>query len=269
MLFLPAAACCRSVPIGDNAPAAGRIAAGVDQGRMMEKLIAELKRLYLPAGGADPAALTRQFAGEQGGAISLVTADGLTRAVVLAFDKLPRGAEDQHWSKLCEVAHALQEQLDFPAPAVSISGAHGYRLWLSLATPVALAQARQLAQALQQAYCADWPLTDAMPQLPPFLHAGSGKWAAFIHPGMGAAFAEEPGLDMAPPLAAQAGFLEGLTSIDAQQLAQALARLAQDHGAAPVPLPAPHGLLLKDATLDDIVRFLHAKKIEPTFRHLI
>jgi hypothetical protein len=29
------------------------------------------------------------------------------------------------------------------------------------------------------------------------------------------------------------------------------------------------GLLLKDATLEDIVQFLHAKNIEPTFRHLI
>jgi hypothetical protein len=28
-------------------------------------------------------------------------------------------------------------------------------------------------------------------------------------------------------------------------------------------------LLLRDATLEDIVRFLHAKQIEPTFRHLI
>jgi hypothetical protein len=32
---------------------------------------------------------------------------------------------------------------------------------------------------------------------------------------------------------------------------------------------APEGLLLKDATLEDIVRFLHSKNIEPTFRHLI
>jgi len=28
-------------------------------------------------------------------------------------------------------------------------------------------------------------------------------------------------------------------------------------------------LLLKDATLEDIVRHLHAKNIEPTFRHLV
>jgi hypothetical protein len=31
----------------------------------------------------------------------------------------------------------------------------------------------------------------------------------------------------------------------------------------------PDGLLLKDATLEDIVRFLHSKNIEPTFRHIL
>jgi hypothetical protein len=29
------------------------------------------------------------------------------------------------------------------------------------------------------------------------------------------------------------------------------------------------GLLLRDATLDDIVRFLHARGIEPTFRFIV
>ena len=40
---------------------------------------------------------------------------------------------------------------------------------------------------------------------------------------------------------------------------------------APVaqPVAASEGLLLKDATLEDIVRFLHSKNIEPTFRHLL
>ena len=41
---------------------------------------------------------------------------------------------------------------------------------------------------------------------------------------------------------------------------------------APAPVAAagnPDTLLLKDATLEDIVRHLHALNIEPTFRHLI
>jgi hypothetical protein len=35
---------------------------------------------------------------------------------------------------------------------------------------------------------------------------------------------------------------------------------------AAVPPPSADGLLLKDATLEDIVRALHARGIEPTFR---
>jgi hypothetical protein len=84
---------------------------------------------------------------------------------------------------------------------------------------------------------------------------------------MGASFADESGLDMAPPMAGQVAFLEGLDSIAPGQFAQALERL--EAPAAPVEAPeAPSadGLLLKDATLEDIVRVLHARGIEPTFR---
>jgi hypothetical protein len=34
------------------------------------------------------------------------------------------------------------------------------------------------------------------------------------------------------------------------------------------PKPRRRGLLLKDATLEDIVRHLHGQNIEPTFRFL-
>jgi hypothetical protein len=93
---------------------------------------------------------------------------------------------------------------------------------------------------------------------------------------MGASFADEPGLEMAPPMAGQAAFLEGLESISEAQFLGALDMLQQAQAVAPVAsVPAaeqavaPEGLLLKDATLEDIVRFLHSKNIEPTFRHLI
>ena len=116
--------------------------------------------------------------------------------------------------------------------------------------------------------------------LPPCLQP-SGKWAAFIHPSMGAAFVDEPGLDMPPPPVAQLGFLESLRSINPGQFAQALAKLQGHAGlvdavpapvAAPLPTvvtqsPAQPGLLLQDATLEDIVRWLHARNSEPTFRH--
>jgi hypothetical protein len=79
---------------------------------------------------------------------------------------------------------------------------------------------------------------------------------------------------MPPPVAGQVAFLEGLDSITAGQFDAALARLEP---AAPVRPPAaparpdagiPDGLLLKDATLEDIVRALHARDIEPTFRFM-
>jgi hypothetical protein len=253
----------------------------------MQKLISELTRLYLPADALSPEALAQHMLGQSSQAISLRTADGLTRGIVIPFDKMADREEAAHWSRLCEVAQALQLELGLPAPAVSISGANGYALWLSLATPTPVAQVQQFLELLRKAHFPDMPLrpdaASAAVELPPCLHQSTGRWAAFIHPGLGASFADESGLEMAPPFAAQSAFLEGLHSIDAAQFERALQTLQQSHGAAPTPggSVAPpgaplaeravvaDGLLLKDATLEDIVRFLHAKNIEPTFRHLL
>lgn len=206
---------------------------------MMQKLSAELARLYLSDGGAPDR----------------------TRAIVIALDD---------WSVLCTVANALQTELALPAPAVSISGKRGFLLWLSFEAPIATALARQFLAALHTAYFPDVALpADALAapnDLPPFLHRESGLWAAFIHPGLGASFADESGLEMAPPLAAQAALLESVHSISAAQLQHAMQQLAPS---APPVASAPQGLLLKDATLEDIVRHLHRLNIEPTFRHLL
>jgi hypothetical protein len=246
----------------------------------MQKLISELTRLYLPAGTLSREALAQHMLGESTLAINLTTDDGLTRAMVIPFQKMGDSEDAQHWSRLCEVANALQAQLGFPAPAVSISGANGYGLWLSLEAPAPAAQAQKFLELLRQAYFPDMALrpdaVSAAVELPPCLNRSTGKWAAFIHPGMGASFADESGLEMAPPFAAQAAFLEGLQSISEAQFVHALNMLQQSHGTAPmVSVPAlertvaADGLLLRDATLEDIVRFLHSKNIEPTFRHLI
>src|SRR5471032_940382 len=261
-------------------------------GSAMQKLLSELRRLYLldeqqyrepgkdGAGDLTPAILERHLRGEQTIALDLVTPDGLTRVLLIDFHGAAEGKGERHWSALCEVAHAMQATLELPAPAVSISGGAGnggYGLWLSLETPVPAAQAREFSELLRGAYCPDIDSQSvAVAELPPCLQAATGKWAAFINPGMGASFAEEPALDMAPPLDAQAAFLVGLRSISAAQFARALDILRSKQVATPVPHPptqdaiaAPSGLLLKDATLEDIVRHLHAKNIEPAFRHLI
>jgi hypothetical protein len=240
----------------------------------MHKLIAELMRLYLPADvlPSDILALP----------VSLTGGDGQTRAMMIPFRKTKGADSEAHWTRLCEVANALQTTLKLPAPAVSISGGDAYYLWLSLATPVPAERAQAFLERLRDAYFPEVELAPdavrAPVALPPCLHPRTGKWAAFIHPGMGASFADEPGLDMQPPPNGQAGFLEGLESIDAEQFEHAwrLLEPAAVSASVPVPVPAPApvpappaGLLLKDATLEDIVRHLHAKNIEPTFRHLM
>lgn len=254
----------------------------------MQKLIAELMRLYLPADALAPDALALHVAGQQNVPVSLTGADGLTRALMIPFRKQPGASGEAHWTRLCEVANVLQQDLGLPAPAVSISGGDAYYLWLSLATPVPAERAQAFLERLRDAHFPEVELAPdavvAPVALPPCLHPRTRKWAAFIHPGMGASFADEPGLEVAPPLAGQAAFLEGLDSIDAARFEHAWRVLdVAPPVAASAPAPAfasapaaaqgaqeaPSGLLLKDATLEDIVRHLHALHIEPTFRHLL
>lgn len=216
----------------------------------MQNLIDELKRLFEAA------------------------PDGQAGHVAFAFPRLVHDGEAKHWTRLCAVAHAVQADLGLPAPAVSISGAGAYGLWLPLAHAVPMALAQEFMERLCAAYCPELPLAaDAASRpaaLPPYLEQASGKWAAFINPGMGAAFAGDEGLEMQPPAAGQLALLEGVERITPAQFAYALDQLRRATDGAPLPSPAsmPGGLLLKDATLEDIVNFLHTKNIEPTFRFL-
>jgi hypothetical protein len=246
-------------------------------GLMMHKLISELRRLYLLNDQRyDDESLTWHLSGETTLSVDLANAAGLTRALVIDFHKAPN---EQHWTRLCEVANALQTELGLPAPAVSVSGGTSYGLWLSLASPISVAQAREFLALLHKAYFNDEPmdLGRTAVEIPPCLHHATGLWGAFINPGMGASFADELGLEMQPPIAAQTAFLEGLQSIGEAEFAKALARLQQKQAAPqPAEQPAaaaanttPEGLLLKDASLEDIIAHLHAMNIEPTFRHLL
>lgn len=277
----------------------------------MQPLIAELSRLYLlepqmcveggGGGGAreprepreprvalSPGRLEQHLLGLKTVAVDLVSPAATARAFVLDFCAGGASRGEQQWRALCVLANALRESLQLPAPAVSISG-HGFQLWLSLATPAPLAEIAEFVQRLHVDCLPDDSDRDngllvTVVDLPPARQA-SGKWAAFIHPGMGASFADDPALEMAPPVGAQVGFLDGLRSIDSAQFATALATLRRRQGAPqpvtplPAPLPAPlppassnavpDGLLLKDASLDDIVAWLHARHIEPTFRYCL
>jgi hypothetical protein len=240
----------------------------------MQKLIAELKRLYLidSPDAPDASAFAAHLRGETTLNVDLANPAGMARALVLEFHKT---GDDAHWQRLCEVANALQQDLGLPAPAVSVSGGSSYGLWLSFDTAMPLARLRQFHALLHQAYFEDEKVDfgKTVVEPPPCLHRATGLWAAFINPGMGASFADELGLEMAPPISAQAAFLDGLRAITAEEFTHALARLQQRHQAAPVVTTAtpatPEGVLLKDATLEQIIALLHERNIEPSFRHLI
>ncbi|WP_075795045.1 hypothetical protein [Massilia putida] len=240
----------------------------------MDKLLSELTRLYLLPDSPAAQALAQRSAGGACAPVGLASNDGFTRAIAIPF-RNAAGSNVQHWERLCAVANGLQADFGFPAPAVSVASAGGFVLWLSLATPVTVADARRFVDGLGRLWPDTLPPADVVTdpvELPPCLNGATGTWAAFIHPGMGASFADESGLDMPPPAAGQVAFLDGLDSITAEQFDEALARLApappvrQPAPPAPRDVPVPEGLLLKDATLEDIVRLLHARHIEPTFR---
>ncbi|WP_229455104.1 hypothetical protein [Massilia sp. KIM] len=198
----------------------------------MEKLISALNRLYLRPGAFPEDALLRQLRGEHTQALSLAGPDGLMRAAMIPFARVD--ADGSHWTRLCDAANGLQQELGLPAPAVSISGDGAYGLWLSLAEPAPVEQMQAFVDALHARYFPDMAApgpVSAPLELPPCLHQASGKWAAFIHPGMGASFADEAGLDLPPPAAGQAAFLDELDSIAPAAFAQALASLRPAGGA--------------------------------------
>lgn len=262
----------------------------------MQSLISELTRLYLlqpqlcfeglqreQRQPLLPGQLEQHLLGLKTLAIELITPAATARTIVLDFCAGGAARGEQQWRALCVLANALRDQLQLPAPAVSISG-HGFQLWLSLATAMPMAGIAEFVDLLHAEYLPDDKdkgngLLVTVVDLPPARQPG-GKWAAFIHPGMGASFADEPALEMAPPVGAQVGFLEGLRSIDGAQFAEALATLRRH---APQALSAAarpavsdtmagataDGLLLKDASLEDIVKALQARHIEPSFRFLL
>ena len=265
----------------------------------MQELISELSRLYLLDGqqcfeGADrahplplsPARLEQHLLGVRTVALALRAPTGLGRAIVLDFSAGGAARGEQQWRALASTANAMRESFDLPSPAVSISG-QGFQLWLSLQQAQPTGRIAEFAALLRDVVLPD-PLRQdegngalaTAVELPPGRHA-NGKWSAFIHPGMGASFADDPALEMAPPLSAQLGFLEGLQSITPEAFETTLASLRRERGVLEAPARAQPAheqrdtpgaalpLLLRDASLEDIVRELHARNIEPSFRHLL
>ena len=202
----------------------------------MNKLVAELRRLYLlpePLSHSPEADNTTV-------ALNLVERSGMVRTMVVDFGR----AAD--WEHVATLYQRVQDDLELPAPAVSVSGSEGYQLWFSLAEPVSAEQVRFFVGALSRTYLQEiapehlkfWPDADAALleasrlDLPPALHGTSGKWSAFIDPGLGSMFISDPGLGVAPNMDRQADLLTKLESIKASEFQRALNALQERTEAA-------------------------------------
>ncbi len=136
----------------------------------------------------------------------------------------------RNWEAATELLRALPEELDLPSPAVSVDG-EGFRLWLSFADALDAALGQRFVAALQRRFLPELAadrlqIVTGRIALPPSPLDDEGeRWAAFIDPGMGSVFVDEPSLDFSPNPDKQAELLSGFASISGRAFAQALARL--------------------------------------------
>lgn len=227
----------------------------------MNRLDTELHRLYLPH--PQPTA-PQQAAPVVDASPTLIGADGQVRALVLEL------ASAAGWDGVAALWQGLQNELELPAPAIAISGA-GYQVWISLAQPVSVAQARAFLESLCRRFLAGiaprhvqlQPSLEAdVPDAPgaagvarharlvPALQAASGHWSAFISPHLAAMFTDEPWLDMPPSPDAQADLLLRLKSLSPADFQRAQQQLAPTE-AAPAAAAAATALPEQAATACD------------------
>lgn len=234
------------------------------------RLVAELRRLYVRPATPGADALPRALAAGEALRLSPLGADGRVAWMVVGVD-----GEDA-WAQTAALYAGLLDDLALPAPALAVSGEAGYRLWFALVEPVSVAEAGAFLRGLADRYLAELPparrtlcpLGEVGEVLMvPGLHPATGKWSAFIDPGLGGMLADEPWLDMAPNPEKQADILAGFEAIKPAAFAQALARLGPAPEAPP-PLPVapsrPAGGEACDGAGDEARRFLLAVMNDPT-----
>ena len=197
----------------------------------MNRLQSELRRLYLPHAVAD------QSAADDSASPALIDAEGRVRAMVLEL------ARPASWEWLSRVWRGVQADLEWPAPAIAVSGTDGFQLWFSLAEPVPVAQAQAVLALLCARYLPDVAPTrlclmpaanaSAHARWVPQEQAQSGNWSAFVAPDLAPVFAETPWLDTPPGSDGQAEVLARLGSIKPPAWEAALVRLGPS-----VPAPA-------------------------------
>lgn len=202
----------------------------------MNRLHTELQRLY----AATP--IATDAAADTSG--PLLSAQGLVRALVL---ELARPAD---WAVLSRVWQGVQAELDWPAPAIAVSGRDGLQLWFSLAQAVPAEQAQRVLMALRERFLPDvraerlavWPRLDEPGSTPlqaapvPAAQQADGPWSAYVAPDLAPMFADEPWLDLPPNPDGQAELLARLKSIGPRELLEAL---PQRPPLAPSPAAVP------------------------------
>ena len=189
----------------------------------MNRLQAEWHRLYLPT--------RSQAVGEGVAAPGLIAPDGRVRALVMELSGPPE------WTVLAKLWQGVQDDAQWPAPAIAVSGVNGYQLWFSLEESITLAQAQTLLEALRSRYWGDvapervkvWPAVDAHghathARLVPSPQDATGFWSAFVAPGLAALLEDEPWLDLPPSVDAQADLLCRLKSVPAEQVQLVIGR---------------------------------------------
>ena len=190
----------------------------------MNRLQSELHRLYLlPSAEAGEACLT--------------DGAGNVRALVMALS----GPAD--WEVLGRVWRGVQTDLQWPAPAIAVSGTDALQLWFSLQQPTSAPRAAELLARLSSRYLPGiapsrlrlMPSANGQPQQAPLVpaeQADTGNWSAFVAPDLAPVFADTPWLDIPPGVDGQADLLARLESIKPAAFEAAL------QGLQPAP-PAP------------------------------
>jgi hypothetical protein len=182
----------------------------------MNRLQAEQRRLYL----------TQDATLEDSGLI-----DGLGQVRAMVVDV----AQPAGWDAVAALCQGIQDELDLPTPAIAVSGGAGFQVWLSLAEPVLVLHAQAFLTALCQRFLSTVPArhvqylpvaepSAALParhaSLVPALQGATGRWSAFVAPGLASMFADEPWLDVQPGIDAQAQLLCRLESISVADFAR-------------------------------------------------
>lgn len=223
----------------------------------MSKLTEQLQRLF-----AAPAA---RLGDDESAPLALHGADGRVRTLVIG---IVRGSD---WPSVAALYQALQEALELPAPAISVSPTVGFQVWLPLAEAVAPELAATFLDALRRNYLAELPAS-RLTLLPlaaetadrvPALDAASGKWSAFIDPGMGSMFVDEPGLEIAPNPDRQADMLAAVKCITTKEFLRALALLQAADDTVPPADGRPRSTLAVGQNFADPKAFLLAVMNDP------